>query len=453
MPPLQDPLSIVPFTRPVRGEVTLPGSKSITNRALLLAALCDGPVTLTGALFSEDTQIMAEALRKLGFTVKENADKRTIQVEGLGGRIPAKKAKIDVGLAGTAARFLTALCATSDEGEYEFDGTPQMRKRPMKGLLAALSVLGSEILFRGEKGFLPLTIRARGLKGGSVEIDASESSQMLSALLMIAPFARAPLKIQSVGSLRQPFVKITERLMADFGGKPIIDQGSGRCQISRGIYHSPGSYAIEPDATAATYFMSLPMVAKGSVSLPGLHTRGATRSIQGDIRFAEILESLGCAVSDGGSGTKIEYQGIHAKRTGAKSEARDFNQFSDTFLTLAAISPLLEGPTRITGIAHTRKQETDRVGNMAKELKRLGQEVEETEDSLTIHPRPLKPDQIIETYSDHRFAMSFAILGCHNLHKNGRPWLSIKDPSCCAKTFPDFFEVLDKIRKESHSAP
>lgn len=454
MPPLQDPLSIVPFTRPARGEAALPGSKSITNRALLLAALCDGPVTLTGALFSDDTQIMAEALRKLGFTVKENAAAKTISVGGLGGKIPSNKATLDVGLAGTAARFLTALCAASSEGSYVLDGVPQMRKRPMKGLIDALRALGADIRCLESEGFFPVEIRARGLNGGPVGIDASESSQMLSALLMVAPFAQAPLKIQSVGSLRQPFVKMTERLMADFGGpEPTINQASGLYKISRGVYHSPGSYAIEPDATAASYFMALPLVTQGSVLLPGLHADERGRTLQGDIRFADVLYSLGCKLVERDRGLAVEHNRATTRQPDAALQNREFHEFSDTFLTLAAISPLLGAPTRITGIAHTRKQETDRVGNMAKELKRLGQQVEEAEDSLTIHPRPLKPDQTIETYGDHRFAMSFAILGCHDLQKNGRPWLSIKDPACCAKTFPDFFEVLDKIRKESHSAP
>jgi 3-phosphoshikimate 1-carboxyvinyltransferase len=463
---LTDPLPIMPFTRPVRGEVALPGSKSITNRALLLAALCDGPVTLTGALFSEDTEIMAEALRKLGFSVEENAAAKAISVGGLGGKIPAKKAELDVGLAGTAARFLTALCAASPEGEYVLDGTPQMRKRPMKGLIDALRVLGADIRCPGEEGFFPIEIRARGLRGGSVEIDASESSQMLSALLMVGPMAPTNVHVKLAARVREPFVAMTKRIMQRFGA--VVMQAGDALTIfsvpqkpyrllAADLITRTGVYEIEPDATAASYFLALPLVAGGALKLRGL----ADDSLQGDVRFAKVLGqiSLGCAIEPrrtGGLGPPTcppePWRRRKPGEGGPPVPTFDFGEFSDTFLTLAAIAPLIEGPTRITGIAHTRRQETDRVAGMARELTKLGQNVEEAEDSLTIRPKPLKPGQVIETYGDHRFAMSFAILGCHDLHGDGKPWLSIKDPRCCAKTFPDFFEVLDGIRSESNSA-
>ncbi|HEX3728955.1 MAG TPA: 3-phosphoshikimate 1-carboxyvinyltransferase [Opitutaceae bacterium] len=430
--PLPDILPIPPFTRPVRGEVTLPGSKSLTNRALLLAALCDGPVTLAGALFSEDTRIMAEALRRLGFGVREDAEAATISVQGLGGRIPAEKADLFVGNAGTAARFLTAFCAAAPRGAFRIDGVPQMRQRPIRGLLAALEQQGAEIEWLGQPGFFPFEVRARGLAGGPVKIEAAESSQMLSALLLVGVLARSDLEIEVVGRVRQAFVEMTRRQIAQFGGSCSgIAQDSNRIRVSRGAgrYRAPrGPYRIEPDATAASYFLALPLVAGGQLAIPGLALADQTQTLQGDAEFAQVLAEVG-----------PERRGVD----------RNFSEFSDTFLTLAAIAPLLRGPTRISGIAHTRKQETDRVAGMARELTRLGQQVEETEDALTIHPRPLKADQVVETYGDHRFAMSFGILGCHDLRGDGKPWLSVKDPACSAKTFPNFFALLESVRQNS----
>jgi 3-phosphoshikimate 1-carboxyvinyltransferase len=213
-------------------------------------------------------------------------------------------------------------------------------------------------------------------------------------------------------------------------------------------YSSPGVYPIEPDATAASYFLTLPVVTHGTVYLPAMSAPGA--GLQGDTRFMDVLKRLGAAVvarkSASGRTEGVEVRFANPTRPGVD---QNFSEFSDTFLTLAAIAPLLDGPTRITGIAHTRKQETDRVAGMARELTKLGQNVAETEDSLTITPQPLRPGQTIETYGDHRFAMSFGILGCHDLHGDGRPWLTIKHPACCAKTFPHFFELLETLRKKT----
>jgi 3-phosphoshikimate 1-carboxyvinyltransferase len=448
---LPDLLPIRPFTKPVRGEVTLPGSKSLTNRALLLAALCDGPVTLTGALFSEDTDLMATALTKLGIPVQTDATNKTIHVTGCGGKTPNAAAEIFVGLAGTAARFLTAFCAAAPSGIYKIDGVPQMRKRPMKGLFDALVSQGAEIKYLGEPGFFPVEIHARGLRGGAVPIDATESSQMLSAMLMVAPLAAKPLEIKPVGGVRLPFVEMTGKLMTSFSGIGAERRNDGTYTtpvLALGArYRNPRTYAIEPDATASSYFAALPLVAGGQIQLANL--RGVGAGLQGDTQFLTVIEKIGGSV-------QLDASGANTLTTWTQSAARkgvseNFNTFSDTFLTLAAISPLFGGPTKITGIAHTRKQETDRVAGMARELLKLGQHVIETEDSLEIHPRPLKRGVEIETYHDHRFAMSFGILGCHDLGKNGIPWLSIRNPACCAKTFPDFFDVLGKLWTQSHS--
>ena len=444
---LPDLLAIRPFAGPVRGAAAIPGSKSITNRAMLLSALSDGPVGLTGALFSEDTAIMAEALRTLGYGVSENAATCEIRVQGQSGGIPSAEADLSVGLAGTAARFLTAFCASAKRGTYRIDGIPQMRRRPMRGLIEALRELGAKIRCLGEEGFLPIEIRAAGLRGGEVSIDARESSQMLSALLMVAPLADGPVAATAVGGVRMPFVRMTLRQMAQFGvavGLP--PQEGPAIAVNSGRYRSPGTYAVEPDATAASYFAALPLVVGGSLDLEGLKPK--EESLQGDIQFLDVLRSCGATLSHDSAGIRVSASpsGRHLGFTG------DFSGFSDTFLTLAALAPLLEGPTVIRGIAHTRKQETDRVSGMAGELRRLGQEVIETEDSLEIRPKPLKKGCTIDTHGDHRFAMSFAVLGCRDVNGDGTPWLSIANPACSAKTFPGFFSLLDSVRTKSSKA-
>lgn len=402
MPSHPPTLPIQPFTQPVRGNVTLPGSKSITNRALILAALGRGTTTLHGTLFSRDTRIMVAALRALGFVVVTDENALTITIAGRGGEIPVREARLDVGNAGTAARFLTAFVCLRPDGAYHFDGDEAMRRRPIGALLEALESQGA----RASDRSFPFTLHTAGLRGGTVELDASESSQMLSALLMVAPHAKTPLAVQLKGAAgSKPFVAMTEAMVRQFAA-------------------APADYAIEGDASAASYFLALPLVAGGRITFTNYGG-----PLQGDVKFREVAAAVGPA---------------------RRAVTQNFREFSDTFLTLAAIAPLLDGPTRISGIAHTRKQETDRVAGMAAELKKLGQHVIETEDTLEIHPRPLQAGVEIETYHDHRFAMSFAILGCHDLLRNGRPWLTIKDPGCCAKTFPAFFDLLAGLHAASH---
>ena len=416
MPSLPALLPIIPFTGPVRGGVTLPGSKSITNRALILAALGPTTVTLRNALFSRDTRIMIAALRNLGFEITADESALTITITGGGGKIPQREAQIEVGNAGTAARFLTALVSLHPQGTYHFDGDEAMRRRPIGTLLEALEHQGATASARS----FPFTLKTAGLRGGNVRLDASESSQLLSALLMVAPHARSPLTVELKGeTVSRPFVAMTERMVQQFSA-PVVD------------------YAIEGDATAASYFAALALVTQGQLTVNGLNL--SPSALQGDAEFYRLLAAHQLiTASDHQVASGHERSGFSA----------DFNHFSDTFLTLAALAPLLEGPTRITGIAHTRKQETDRVAGMARELRKLGQQVIETEDTLEIHPRPLTPHREIETYHDHRFAMSFGILGCYDLLRNGQAWLSIKDPACCAKTFPSFFDLLADLRGNS----
>jgi 3-phosphoshikimate 1-carboxyvinyltransferase len=443
-------LPITPITRPVAGSVSLPGSKSLTNRALLLAALCDRPVALGGALFSEDTELMVGALRALGFSVAADEAAGTLRVENQTSAFRAEgPVELFVGLAGTAARFLTALCAAAPRGVYRIQGTPRMNQRPMKGLIDALRALGAEIRCLGAEGFFPIEIHASGLRGGLVEIDSTESSQMLSALLMVAPLADQAVEVHAIGGVRWPFVSMTARIMAAFqpGAEDNVERVNDTCfRVRKGgspAYSAPSAYAIEPDASAASYYAALPFVVGGRLRLDHLHF-----GLQGDTAFLEVLARAGATVN----ATTAGFEVTHDISTPRRGVDENFNTFSDTFLTLAALSPLLSGPTFITGIAHTRRQETDRVAGMAAELRRLGQEVLETEDTLVITPRPLLPDVTVRTYHDHRFAMSFGILGCHDLRGDGRPWLTIENPACCAKTFPHFFDLLESLRRKT-SAP
>jgi len=445
--PLPAQLPIVPFSRKVSGTVTIPGSKSLTNRALLLAALCDRPVSLTGALFSDDTRLMAEALRRLGLNVIADEAAGTLEVAGQTNAFASvSPVEIFVGLAGTAARFLTALCAAAPRGTYRIQGTERMNQRPMKGLIETLRVLGADIHCTGVDGFFPIEIHARSLRGGLVSIDATESSQMLSALLMVAPLAEQPIEVTAVGGVRWPFVQMTALMMQAFqpGMEKNVERlDDTRFRIKKGaspVYTAVAPFAIEPDATAASYFAALPLVVGGGTTLANLH-----QGLQGDTAFLDVLRRVGASVEERAGGYAVSFE-LTTPRLGV---TENFNVFSDTFLTLAAIAPLLAGPTTITGIAHSRKQETDRVAGMVRELRKLGQDVEEHADGdgLTIQPRPLKTGVVIETYHDHRFAMSFGVLGCHDLHGDGRPWLTIDNPACCAKTFPHFFDLLNTLRQ------
>lgn len=386
---------------------------------------------------------MVAALRLLGVELAEEGD--VLRISHQERLFTTGEANLFVGLAGTAARFLTALCASAPSGVWRIDGVPQMRRRPMKGLIDALRQLGADIRCLNNEGFFPIEIHACGLNGGAVSIDASESSQLLSALLMVAPLARKPVEITLVGGVRWPFVQMTSRLMAHFG-QPELERLSEERFVARsGVpYVLPGGdYDIEPDATAASYFLALPIVAGGSLTLSKL--RGPGGGLQGDTAFVDVLRSGGMAIDERSGGLVARFN----KGSPLHAVQRDFSGFSDTFLTLAALAPLFKGVTRIEGIAHTRKQETDRVAGMVRELRRLGQQVEEELGAITIHPRPLLHGVEIETYHDHRFAMSFGILGSLDLTGDGSPWLSVRNPACCAKTFPHFFDLLAELRKRA----
>ena len=439
-------LEILPFKNAISGVASIPGSKSITNRALILASLNANPIKLCGTLFSDDTRFMVQALQKLGFEIQVCEKEKTIDIIGLGGEIPNKRADLFVGNAGTAARFLTAMLATTKNGFFKLDGTEAMRKRPMRGLLEFLSEKGVEFSFHQKKWHFPFTMKTKSLEAGSWTVDASASSQILSALMMIAPILSEDVHIQLKGdTVSKPFVVMTYKMMKQFGcGIDSFRNHSFKIPSSSNYQCSQSSYQVEPDATAASYYFTLPFISGGKINVRGI----PRNSLQGDIAYLQTIESLGFQIKQSDSNIQVSIE----KELLISGGNFDFNPISDTFLTLAAVSPLMESTLKIYGIEHTRKQETDRIHAMATELKKLGQEVKESEDSITITPnkaalvRIAKKQPIVHTYEDHRVSMSFAILGSYDLLKNQSPWLRIEDPYCCSKTFPNFYQELTKFR-------
>ena len=414
-------------------RLTVPGSKSHTNRALLLAALAEGVTTLQGALFADDTRYFAQALEQLGFVVKLEPHAQAMTVHGLGGRIPTPLARISVGNAGTAARFLTALL-TLGQGEYHLDGVERMRQRPIGDLVNALNLLGAHVSATRHHHSLcpPVTVRASGLPGGNSFLRGEVSSQFLSALLMVAPYARQPVEIRVEGPLHsKPYVDLTLDVMADFGVLVERD-GYAFFQVKPQRYSALGGYPIEPDASAASYFFAAPAVCGGWVEVTHL----SRTARQGDIAFLSVLEQMGCTVLERTDGIRVHGPEFNPLR----GVDVDMSNMSDTFLTLAAIAPFAETPTTIRGVASSRFKETDRVAAAVTELRRLGVKVDEHPDGLTVYPGADLHPARIHTYDDHRVAMAFALVGLR------LPRVEIENPGCVAKTFPAFFETLEQIR-------
>ncbi len=438
-----DSLPIEPLTHAPNVTVPIPGSKSLTNRALILAALASGTSTLQGALFSEDTDVMAESLRRLGIPVTAQADAETFLIEGQGGRIPADAADLYVANSGTAVRFLTALTALGT-GRYRLDGVERMRERPQQDLLDALADLGVSARSERGTGCPPLLIEGEGgLRGGTARVGAEASSQFLTALLMVAPYAQRDVTLEIVGALRPAYVDITRQMMAQWGVQASLRSGgearAGRpapvvYHIAAGQRYQPQeAYRIEPDASGASYFFAAAAITGGRVTVPGL----TETAMQGDVRFAfEVLAEMGCTVTSDSAGLTVqgpppgELRGIE----------RDMSAISDTSLTLAAIAPFANSPTIVRNIAHSRLQECDRITAACTELTRLGVSVEERPDGFTIYPSSVLRPALIETYRDHRVAMSFALVGLRV------PGLVIRDPACVTKTFPDYWQRLALLR-------
>ena len=423
---------IKPLLDPVRAVITVAGSKSLTNRALLLAALADGKTTLQNALFSDDPLYFVRALQTLGFEVFLDAENARMEINGLGGSIPAHTAQLNIGNAGTAARFLTALL-TLGKGNFILDGDSRMRERPIGDLIKSLTQLGAQVTGTDHSlaGICPpLTINASGLQGGNTEISGTISSQFLSALLMVAPYANLPVEIVVTSELgSKPYVDMTLSIMTEFGIKCERD-GYKRFLVRPAKYRSVLNYVIESDASSASYFFAASAICGGSVRVENINRK----SKQGDIQFLDILEKMGCRVIE--ENNSIEVIGS-AQLIGVEVEMRDI---SDTAQTLAAIAPFAKSPTHVYGIASARVKETDRVMATCTELRRIGVSVEEHPDGWTIYPAEKIHGALIQTYNDHRMAMAFSLIG---LRVAG---IIIENPGCVSKTFPDFFDRLEHLR-------
>lgn len=419
---------VQPLTRPPDCTVRVPGSKSITNRALLLAALADGVSTLDGVLSSDDTRYMATALRQLGVDVCADEAAARVTVTGCGGAPPATRADLSVGNAGTAMRFLVAaLCL--GHGRFRIDGSARMRQRPIQDLLDALVQLGARCT--ATNGCPPVTIEADGLPGGRACVAGDKSSQFLSALLMVAPYAEEDVEIELLGELiAQPYVQLTQAVMRQFGVTLRADADYRRVSVPRGQRYKACAYTVEADASSAHYFFAAAALTGGVVRVEGI----GANSIQGDIEFADLLAAMGaevtrdtCSITVRGTGSLL---GLDA----------DMNRISDTAPTLAVLGAFADSPVRIRNVAHIRHQESDRIAAVTTELRRLGGRVEETADGWSIEPAPLHGGDVA-TYDDHRIAMSFALVGLRV------PGIGIRDPACVGKTFPDFFTRLEALRR------
>lgn len=410
-------------------RVQVPGSKSITNRAMLLAALADGTSTLTGALFSDDSRHLIQCLLDLGFPVTYSEENSSITVTGSGGKIPCKEASVDVGSAGTAARFLAALLACQ-EGTYHMDASPQMQKRPMAPLLSSLKELGATVTFHGEEGHFPFTIIGHGFQNTELTVNIDQSSQFLSALLICAICSTSPVTIHTEGSHGMAYIRMTTQMMKQFGVDvtPLSQEKS--FYIEQNQSYTAREYPIEPDVSAASYFYALAPLLGVDVLVSGVHKD----SMQGDLHFLEILEMLGCEWVDLPEG--ILMRGIpHGCYPGITV---DMSSCSDQAITMAALAPFASSPTTITGIGHIRHQESNRIQAICTELSRMGISCEELEDGVRIEPGMPKPAAVC-TYEDHRMAMGFSLIGLR------APGIEILNPGCCAKTFEGYFDVLNQV--------
>jgi 3-phosphoshikimate 1-carboxyvinyltransferase len=419
---------IHPLTSPLTATVRVPGSKSLTNRALLIAALANGTTRLTNALFSDDSRYFANALKTLGFDVRLDEANHEMTVTGLGGKIPAKNAELFIGNAGTAARFLSAFL-TLGNGKFILDGDARMRERPIGDLVDALTQLGANL--ETTNNCPPVKITASGLHGGKTKIAGDISSQFLSALLMVAPCAQSPIEIELITELNsKPYVDMTIAIMKDFGVE-VERAGYQSFTIPLSTFHSPlATFPIESDASTASYFFAAPAICGGTVRVENI----SRKSVQGDVNFLDVLVQMGCVVTEADNSITVHRP---SSIVGVDVDMRDI---PDTAQTLAAIAPFAESPTRIRGIASARVKETDRVHATCTELARLGVRVEEARDGMTIYPVEKMCPAVIQTYNDHRMAMAFALIG---LRFDG---VTIENPSCVSKTFPTFFEVLETLR-------
>jgi len=419
--------------KPVSGpvSVTVPGSKSITNRALLLATLAEGTTTLHGVLFSDDSRHFLKCVQDLGFETTVDEDAKTVTVNGLGGPLPKQEAWQYVGSAGTAARFLTAYLGIS-EGTYHMDASEQMRKRPMAPLLTSLQELGCGVIYEGAEGYFPFTLKSQGFGKQEISVDIEHSSQFLSALLIASCLSPKDFTIQVEGSHGMAYIEITRRMMEQFGVSVKVSDDGRTFTIPAGQKYNALDYQIEPDASAAAYFYGLGMI----LGVPVKVAHITFDSMQGDVEFIRILEKMGAVLTKESDGILLtppaegKYHGVDA----------DMSACSDQAITLAALAPFADSPTTIRGIGHIRYQECNRMNAIVTELRKMGILCEETDTTITIWPGNPKPS-LVDTYDDHRMAMGFSLIGLR------ADSIEIDNPGCCRKTFENYFECLDACVK------
>lgn len=409
-------------------SVQVPGSKSITNRALLIAALANGKSVLQGVLFSDDSRHFLQALMDLGFPVTIDEKKAEVSIIGYGGAIPRAEASIDVGSAGTAARFLTAYLGLS-KGRYYIDSSSQMKKRPMEELLLALENLGAEVDFHEDHGHFPFTIGNKGFTCREVAIDIDKSSQFLSALLISSVLFHEDFKICVKGHHGMAYVEMTISMMEQFG-VTVERPEKNEFVIRKDACYTSREYQIEPDVSAASYFYAMGPV----LGVPAKVLHVHWNSLQGDTAFLHVLEQMGCKASEDGDGILL----LPPEKGQLSGDVFDLSTFSDQTLTLAAIAGFASEPVTITGISHIRYQECDRIQAILVNLKNIGITCEEAEEGgIRIYPGHPHAGRI-QTFEDHRVAMSFAIPGLVT------PGILIENPACCRKTFENYFEILDE---------
>jgi 3-phosphoshikimate 1-carboxyvinyltransferase len=420
-------LTLKPVRR-VAGEIRLPGSKSMSNRVLLLAALAEGTSEISNLLDSDDTRYMLAALGQLGVNLALAADRTRCQVSGGGGVFPVRQAELFLGNAGTAMRPLcAALCL--GQGRYTLTGEPRMHERPIADLVDPLRQLGATIDYLGQAGYPPLAIQANGLAGGEVSMRGNLSSQFLTALLLAAPLARQEVFIRIDGPLvSKPYIDLTLDVMAKFG-VAVTNHDYASFAVPAGqAYRSPGPILVEGDASSASYFLSAAAIRGGTVRVYGI----GAGSVQGDTRYGEVLAAMGARVSYGPDWVEVS-------RGSLAGVDLDLNHIPDAAMTLATTALFAEGKTVIRNIYNWRVKETDRLAAMATELRKVGAGVVEGEDYLEITPPAQLQPATIDTYNDHRMAMAFSLAAL------GQVEITINDPGCTAKTFPDYFTQFEKI--------
>ena len=426
MPQIPEQLAISP-RGPLDASVRVPGSKSITNRALLIAALARDDSELSGALASNDTQVMLAALAALGCAVR--AERDPWRVPGCNGRLRAPAEPLDVGNSGTTARFLTAAAALAD-GPVVIDGSARMRERPIDDLTRALAALGAIVEIRGRSGCPPVLVKGGGLRGGAVEIDARRSSQYVSAVLLAAPYADADLELRFAGGalVSRPYVALTLEMMRDFGADADWN-GENAIRVAAGRGYRGRPYAIEPDASAAAYPFCAAAIAGGRVEVRGI----PPQSVQADFAILDILERMGCGVERGS-----DFAAVSGPEGRLRGVDVDMNDLPDAVLALVVVALFADGETHIRNVANLRIKETDRLAALETELRKLGANAHAGADSLHILPGDLR-GAAIDTYDDHRMAMAFALPGLRI------PGVVIRDPGCVAKTWPDYFSVFEAL--------